>query len=388
MTGGIDPTSDRAAYRQIADHLREDILEGRLAEGDQLPSERDLIETYGAARGTVRQAVALLRSDGLIEVEHGRGAFVRRRPPMRRLSSDRFQRRLRKEGKAAFLAETEAEGRVPQVEVLEVGPSQAPRQVAELLELDFGDPVLVRRRRYFADGQPIELATSYLPLELVEGTRIAEVNPGPGGIYARLEEMGHELDHFTEDVTGRMPLPEETRALRLRPGVPVLLLVRTAYDTRRRARRGLRHRHRRGPLRPLVRPTGSVAKGRAAGISEPCDEDLHVSRFRCWQRRRPRPKAGAPCSERRRGRAQAWWRCCVRRVGTRRCGGPRPAATTPADPLTVLRAHGRLRTCSSTSISQPALEPRPLGLRHRQRQRPQVGPCTARSRLDGFEHLL
>jgi len=231
LVGSIDPTSDRAAYRQIADHLRAEIVEGRLEEGAQLPSERDLIETYGAARGTVRQAVALLRSDGLIEVEHGRGAFVRRRPPMRRLSQDRFLRRHRQEGKAVFLAEAEAEGRTPQVEVLEVGPAPASREIAERLNLDPGEQVLIRRRRYFADGQPIELATSYLPLGLVEGTPIAEPNPGPGGIYARLEELGHQLDRFTEDVTGRMPLPEEARALHLRPGVPVLLLVRTAYDT-------------------------------------------------------------------------------------------------------------------------------------------------------------
>ncbi len=57
------------------------------------------------------------------------------------------------------------------------------------------------------------------------------MNPGPGGIYARLEEMGHRLGHFTEDVTSRMPLPEESKALLLSGGVPVLQLIRTAYDT-------------------------------------------------------------------------------------------------------------------------------------------------------------
>ncbi|MDP8929987.1 MAG: UTRA domain-containing protein, partial [Actinomycetota bacterium] len=51
------------------------------------------------------------------------------------------------------------------------------------------------------------------------------------GIYARLEEAGHKLDHFTEEVTARMPTPEETRALRLGDGVPVIALLRTAFET-------------------------------------------------------------------------------------------------------------------------------------------------------------
>ena len=57
------------------------------------------------------------------------------------------------------------------------------------------------------------------------------MNTGPGGIYARLEEAGHELGHFTEEVTARMPTADERRRLELAGGVPVLVVVRTAYDT-------------------------------------------------------------------------------------------------------------------------------------------------------------
>ena len=62
---------------------------------------------------------------------------------------------------------------------------------------------------------------SYIPADLAEGTPIADPDPGPGGIYARLEEQGHTLARFTEDVSARMPTPEEARVLALRPGVPV-----------------------------------------------------------------------------------------------------------------------------------------------------------------------
>lgn len=230
LAQSIDPSSDRPVYKQIADHLRSLIAAGALGPGEPLPSERVLIDRYSAARGTVRQAINVLKAEGLIEVEHGRGSFVRRRPPVKRLGHDRFARRHRQAGRAAFLAELESEGRQPEVEVLQVGKTKAPAEAAERLELDEGEAVLVRHRRYLADGEPLELATSYVPWRLAQGTAMTRKNPGPGGIYARIEELGHRLDRFTEEVAARMPTPSEMRSLRLASGVPVFQLVRTAYD--------------------------------------------------------------------------------------------------------------------------------------------------------------
>ena len=231
MLVAVDQTSDRPAYRQIADQLRTAIEAGELGPGGQLPSERALMDECRAARGTVRQAIALLKSEGLIDIEHGRGAFVRRRPPIRRVAHDRFARRHRAAGQAAYLAELAAEGRSAEVEVLEVGPTEAPDDIGERLQLGKARKVLVRRRRYLADGEPMELATSYVPWDLAKGTPMTEPNPGPGGIYARLEEMGHELGRFAEEVAARMPSPAESRALKLTAGTPVITVVRTAYDT-------------------------------------------------------------------------------------------------------------------------------------------------------------
>lgn len=226
----IDPSSDRPAYRQIADHLRSSILRGEIAPGSPIPSEQELCDRYNAARGTVRQAIAILRNEGLVMSERGRGTFARQRPPVRRLGHDRFSRKHRQAGKAAFLAEADAEGRVPEVEVLQVEPIDPPADIAKRLGVRVSSRVLIRRRRYLIDGHPVELASSYLPWTVVNGTQIAEVDPGPGGIYARLEDMGFKLKHFTEEVTSRMPSAEESSALRLSPGVPVIHLIRTAFD--------------------------------------------------------------------------------------------------------------------------------------------------------------
>jgi GntR family transcriptional regulator len=103
--------------------------------------------------------------------------------------------------------------------------------VAERLGLSTKERVIVRRRRYLIDGHPVEVATSYIPWRFAKGTAITETNTGPGGVYARLEDAGHRLDRFTEEVRARMPSPDEASELALGSGVPVFTLLRTAYDT-------------------------------------------------------------------------------------------------------------------------------------------------------------
>jgi GntR family transcriptional regulator len=112
LTQAIDPASDRAVYKQIADHLRETISRGRLKEGDQLPSEAQLIGHYGVARMTIRSALRLLEAEGLITAEHGRGVTC---APGRRCGGwpQTGAQRHRKEGKAAFIAESGAGRRDP-----------------------------------------------------------------------------------------------------------------------------------------------------------------------------------------------------------------------------------------------------------------------------------
>lgn len=231
MLGSLDRSDDRPPYKQIADQLRAAIDRGDLGPGDKLPSEATLMQHYDVARMTARQAIQELRSEGRVVAEQGRGVFVRRPAPVRRLASDRFARRHREAGQAAFLAEAEKAGVTPTVDEIEVSREPASAGVRERLKLDDGAEVVVRSRRYLAEGVPIETAVSYIPADLAEGTRIAERDTGPGGIYARLEEAGHQLDRFVEEVSARMPTAGERRRLRLSPGTPVLTVLRTAIDT-------------------------------------------------------------------------------------------------------------------------------------------------------------
>lgn len=229
MGTGTTRDAGQPRYLQIADDLAEQIRARALAPGSLLPSESVLMERYGVSVGTVRKAVSELRTRDLVVTHHGRGSYVKDRPPVRRKSSDRFRRSHRKAGKAAYLAEAEQAGATPTVSVLYVGATEAPVEIADRLGVDAGAKVLARRRLYFSDGTPTEEAVSYLPWDVAKDIpELFEENPGGGGIYARLEEHGHTLNEFVETVRGRLATKQETSALKLSPGAPVIHLVREA----------------------------------------------------------------------------------------------------------------------------------------------------------------
>jgi GntR family transcriptional regulator len=118
----------------------------------------------------------------------------------------------------------------PALSWVEVGPVAPPDEIVKRLQLQAGEQALIRRRRMYANGEPMQLATSYIPWSLAEGTQIAERDTGPGGIYSRLADIGHGPVRLTEDVSARMPTPEEADFLRLTPPQPVFFLIRAAFD--------------------------------------------------------------------------------------------------------------------------------------------------------------
>jgi len=75
----LQAVSKRKLYIQIADQIRDQILNGAVEAGRQLPSERDLAMSLGVSRPTVREALIALEVAGLVEVRVGAGAFVRQR---------------------------------------------------------------------------------------------------------------------------------------------------------------------------------------------------------------------------------------------------------------------------------------------------------------------
>jgi GntR family transcriptional regulator len=226
-----DPLSDRPAYRQVADRLRPSIESGEWPAGYKLPSESQLMEQFGVSRVTVRLAVGALRAEGLILTRQGRGSFVRDREANKRISSTRYQQDARYAAGRVGEPATEF-GALDECNRYRLERSfreeRASEQVADLLGLQVGEPVLERRYVYYVDERPEQISTSYLPMELVRDTPVADPGnePWPGGTMAQLASLGQPVSRVIESVRARMPSPDEGQALRVSAGVPVLVVTR------------------------------------------------------------------------------------------------------------------------------------------------------------------
>ena len=124
----------------------------------------------------------------------------------------------------------ETEGRELAVDQLEVSEADAPEHVCALLGLEQRAKAVLRSRRYVLDGKPVLLSRSWLPAGIASGTLIAQSDTGPGGIYARLADLGHAPARFREDIRARMPLPAEADRLQIAAGTPVVEIWRVALD--------------------------------------------------------------------------------------------------------------------------------------------------------------
>jgi GntR family transcriptional regulator len=228
MSSGPGATARHPKYVEIADALRGSITSGAYEPGSRLPSARELEDQHQAALGTVRSAINVLIAEGLVESRHGSGVFVRSFRPIRRRAVSRLS--AEKWGSGSAIWESDTEGRALVVDQISVTTTQsAPAGALRLLELDEDAPVVERSRRFVLDGKPVLLSRSYLPAELTEGTRITQVDSGPGGIYARLAERGHAPARFREEVACRMPNRAEAEALAIPSGTPVILVTRVAF---------------------------------------------------------------------------------------------------------------------------------------------------------------
>lgn len=220
---GKGTAGQRSLRDGVVNDLRAQIEDGRLAPGAKLPSESGIVEKYGVSNMTARAAIAVLRGEGLIRVERGKGAYVRDFKPILRDATTRLSAQQWGAGHAIWLADL---GLRPMgVDRIDVKRVNAPDDVVKLLGVT---DVVVRDRVYSVDGRPVQWAVSYIPADLAAGTPIERADTGPGGTYARLRDIGQEPVKFVEQVRVRMPRPEERDHLKLDVGQPVAWIRRTA----------------------------------------------------------------------------------------------------------------------------------------------------------------
>lgn len=230
----VRPTTAGEAplYQEVADALRAKISSGELAPGQRVPTEHELIADYQVSRNTVRLALNQLATEGLISSGRGRaGRVVRRRDLITIKVSPGFRDQHGQPRQAevdAFVAQMRSQGFEPSQRI-EVAMVRAPELVLRRLDLSPDTTVVVRRRLRQVDGVPCSIADSYFPYEIARDTPIMQPDDIQPGVIAWLAEHGWAQDHYVDEISTRMPEPEDARRLRLGQGVPVLIQNRIHY---------------------------------------------------------------------------------------------------------------------------------------------------------------
>ena len=202
-------------YSQVKELLRERI--GRLRGGEQaqLPSERELARDLNISRMTVRQAVRDLIAEGAIYTAPGRGTF---------LTTGEVTQQL--VGLTSFSQEMTKRGLVPSSRLLEA-EAITDHEIAARLRLQPDEQLARIRRLRLANGEPMALETTHLPLELCPG--LLSMDLERGSLYELLQRVFRlRFGAATQTITAEAARPATARMLALNEGDPVLVMERSS----------------------------------------------------------------------------------------------------------------------------------------------------------------
>lgn len=209
-------SSGSPAYVRVANKLRGRIESGEFSPGDQLPSVSAIQDEYDVSNTTAQSAIRMLKSAGIVASQRGKGVYVRR--IQREISRSADYTSPPPEGQTPYRAKSD------RIEIAEVVP---PADIAEKLGIGAGERALRRSRVMVEDGQFVEIATSYVPVDIARGTELDNVLKIRGSILSALKRLGFPPRHpAIEWVETRMPTADESRILELAPGTPVFRLLR------------------------------------------------------------------------------------------------------------------------------------------------------------------
>lgn len=225
-------------YRSIAEDLRRQIETGELRPGQQLRTEIELRDHYDASRNTIRDAIKLLVTRGLVETRPGQGTFVVESivPFATTLTGDPAT--FGGGEGAIYKMEVGALRRGPEATEPEVGIHQAGSLVPATgeLQLPDGSMVVSRHQRRFIDDIPWSLQTSFYPMSLAQrATRLIQAGDIPEGtVEYLLQELGTKQVGYHDTITVRAPDNSETAFFKLPDDgrISIIEIRQTVFDER------------------------------------------------------------------------------------------------------------------------------------------------------------
>ena len=185
--------------------------------GSPIPTERSLAAEFDVSRTTVRQALAELTVEGRLLRVQGKGTFAAEPKVAQRLQL------------SSYTEDMKAQGRQPSSRLLEMSEEPADADLSRLLGIRASAKVLRLNRLRLADGEPMAIETTHLPLARFRGLR-RYVTSG-GSLYQVLRErFGVEMGHAEETIETALASPAEAELLGADVGLPMLLLSRHSFD--------------------------------------------------------------------------------------------------------------------------------------------------------------
>ncbi|KOO14544.1 MFS transporter [Vibrio xuii] len=198
---------------KIKKSLREQIHSGSLAEGQKLPSERDLSQLFSTTRITLKDALVSLETEGLIYREERRGWFVSpERVCYNPLSRTHFHQMIREQH------------RIAETKLVNVRSEVATGEHARALEVGHTTPIHIIERLRYIDGRPVLFVENVLKASLFDGILSENLTMSLTGIYR--EKYGYETQRSRFDVIPTSAPSHVAKALNLVEGQPVLKICR------------------------------------------------------------------------------------------------------------------------------------------------------------------
>lgn len=211
----LDKQSPIPIYIQIEEQLKARILAGEFGVGTAIPSERELTESFGVSRMTLRQAVTNLVNDGLLYREKGRGTFV---------ASPKVEQPLN--GLTSFTEDMKARGMVPSNKLIHFKRVMPEADIAGELGLGSGDEVFSVKRIRYADDKPMAIERTFLPVKLFRHLTEEALK---GSLYSIIEEQQLRISHASQRMEAALVKKEDAELLKIGMPSPVLCIERLSY---------------------------------------------------------------------------------------------------------------------------------------------------------------
>jgi len=195
-------------YRQIADDLRALIESEELAPGQQLQTEIELRDQYGASRNTVRDAIKWLTTLGLVETRPGQGTFVVKKLDPFVTTLTRKEGEVAEGGQSTSYLSKVGHSLTPSTSAVRVEIQPAPEHVVTRLAIDPDTEVISRHEQRHIGRTPYSLQTSFYPVEFADrgADRLrSSKNIEEGAVQYLREKLGIKQVGYRDWITVRVP---------------------------------------------------------------------------------------------------------------------------------------------------------------------------------------